>query len=208
MYPLIYNSIDSLIYQKHDEKVSRIDDLWSYREDRLNLEEINPAELKFDLIKSADMKATFMLESELLPLRKQIRIIDESIELISTAEEQIESLKKEIGQIEAENQDLLLYKENLLENSKNLPEAVRQMNSMIIDKAASEIQANKDKLAVQRRKLTLISSKLKRKMTFVIGEEYTAEQKNEYLVQLQDQKAEVEKKMQVVSGKKAVLTPP
>ena len=175
---------------------------------RLNVEEINPAELKFDLIKSADMKATVMLESELLPLRKQIRIIDESIELISTAEEQIESLKKEIGQIEAENQDLLLYKENLLENSKNLPEAVRQMNSMIIDKAASEIQANKDKLAVQRRSLTLISSKLKRKMTFVIGEEYTTEQKNEYIARLQDQKAEVEKKMQVVSGKKAVLTPP
>ncbi|MBQ7539038.1 MAG: hypothetical protein IJT42_08725, partial [Treponema sp.] len=128
----------------------------------LNVEEINPAELKFDLIKSADMKATVMLESELFPLRKQIRIIDESFELISTAEEQIESLKKEIGQIEAENQDLLLYKENLLENSKNLPEAVRQMNSMIIDKAASEIQANKDRLAVQRRSLTLVSSKLKK----------------------------------------------
>lgn len=176
--------------------------------DRLNVEEINPAELKFDLIKSADMKATVMLESELLPLRKQIRIIDESIELISTAEEQIESLKKEISQIEAENQDLLLYKEKLLENSKNLPEAVRQMNSMIIDKAASEIQANKDRLAVQRRSLTLVSSKLKKKMAFAIGEEYTAEQKNEYIARLQDQKAEVEKKMQTVSGKKAVLTPP
>ena len=175
---------------------------------RLNVEEINPAELKFDLIKSADMKATVMLESELLPLRKQIRIIDESIELISTAEEQIESLKKEIGQIEAENQDLLLYKEKLLENSKNLPEAVRQMNSMIIDKAASEIQANKDRLAVQRRSLTLVSSKLKKKMAFAIGEEYTTEQKNEYIARLQDQKAEVEKKMQTVSGKKAVLTPP
>ena len=172
---------------------------------RLNVEEINPAELKFDLIKSADMKATVMLESELLPLRKQIRIIDESIELISTAEEQIESLKKEIGQIEAENQDLLLYKENLLENSKNLPEAVRQMNSMIIDKAASEIQANKDKLAVQRRRLTLVSSKLKKKMAFAIGEEYTTEQKNEYIARLQDQKAEVEKKMKTVSGKKDAL---
>lgn len=205
VYPLIYNSIDSLIYQKHDEKVSRIDDLWSYRGDRLNVEEINPTELKFDLIKSADMKATVMLESELLPLRKQIRIIDESIELIGTAEEQIESLKKEIGQIEAENQDLLLYKEKLLENSKNLPEAIRQMNSMIIDKAASELQANKDRLAVQRRKLTLISSKLKKKMAFAIGKEYTAEQKDEYLVHLQNQKAELEKKMQTVSGKKDAL---
>lgn len=154
------------------------------------------------------MKASVMPESELLPLRKQIRIIDESIELISTAEEQIESLKKEIGQIEAENQDLLLYKENLLENSKNLPEAVRQMNSMIIDKAVSEIQANKDRLAVQRRSLTLVSSKLKKKMAFAIGEEYTMEQKNEYIARLQDQKAEVEKKMRTVSGKKAVLTPP
>ena len=33
VYPLMYNSIDSLIYQKHDEKVSRIDAIWEYRGD-------------------------------------------------------------------------------------------------------------------------------------------------------------------------------
>ena len=63
----MYNSIDSLIYQKHDEKVSRIDAIWSYRGDKLNVEDINPAELKFDLIKSAEMKADIML----LPMPKE-----------------------------------------------------------------------------------------------------------------------------------------
>ena len=30
VYPLMYNSLDSLIYQKHDEKASRIDAIWEY----------------------------------------------------------------------------------------------------------------------------------------------------------------------------------
>ena len=50
VYPLLNDSIDSLIYQKHDEKASRIDALWSYKGDTLNVEDIKPEELKFDLI--------------------------------------------------------------------------------------------------------------------------------------------------------------
>ena len=48
VYPLLNDSIDSLIYQKHDEKASRIDALWSYKGDTLNVEDIKPEELKFD----------------------------------------------------------------------------------------------------------------------------------------------------------------
>ncbi len=106
VYPLMYNSIDSLIYQKHDEKVSRIDAIFSYRGDRLNVEDINPAELKFDLIKSADMKADIMLEAEMVPLKKQLRIIDESFELIKTAESQKTLLEEEVAELEKQSENL------------------------------------------------------------------------------------------------------
>ena len=52
MYPVMNDSIDSLLYQKHDEKRSRINELWTYKDsDTLNIEDINPEDLKFDLIK-------------------------------------------------------------------------------------------------------------------------------------------------------------
>lgn len=77
VYPLMYNSLDSLIYQKHDEKASRIDSIWEYRGDKINVEEINPAELKFDLIKSPEMKADIVLEQRAIPLKRELKIIDE-----------------------------------------------------------------------------------------------------------------------------------
>lgn len=57
VYPLMYDSIDSMIYQKYDEKSSRLDALFSYQGDTLNVADINPEELKFGLIKDPEKRA-------------------------------------------------------------------------------------------------------------------------------------------------------
>lgn len=57
VYPIMYDSIDAMIYQKFDEKGSRINELFSYKGDNLNVEDINPEELKFGLIKDPDKRA-------------------------------------------------------------------------------------------------------------------------------------------------------
>lgn len=82
IYPLINDSIDSLIYQKHDEKSSRIDALWSYRGDTLNVEDINPEELKFDLIKDPRTKARFMIDQQTADMTRDIRINENRINVI------------------------------------------------------------------------------------------------------------------------------
>ncbi len=205
VYPLMYNSIDSLIYQKHDEKVSRIDAIWSYRGDRLNVEDINPAELKFDLIKSAEMKADIMLEAELLPLKKQIRIIDESFELIKTAEEQQGLLKAEVAELEKKEEDLENYRQNTMNEGQKLPDALRRLNSLMLTEIDSEIKQAKDALSTKRRGLTAITNKLQKKLAFTLGENFTAEQKGEYFDQLQKQKTETERQIEIVQGKKAAL---
>ena len=41
VYPVMNDSIDSVLYQKHDEKRSRINELWNYKGDSLNVEDIN-----------------------------------------------------------------------------------------------------------------------------------------------------------------------
>lgn len=205
VYPLMYNSIDALIYQKHDEKVSRIDALWSYRGDRLNVEDINPAELKFDLIKSAEMKADIILEAEMVPLKKQIKIIEESFELIKTAEEEMASLEEEIANLEKQSEDLLQYRQKTIDDAQKLPEGLRRLNDIIIDSIDSEIKDNKDKLTVKRRSLTLISNKLQKKLVFTLGENFSSDQKEDYFTQLKNQKAQIEHQLEIVRGKKEAL---
>lgn len=55
--PLMHDSLDPMIYQKHDEKSSRTDDLYSYKGDTMNANDINPEELKFSLIKDPNKRA-------------------------------------------------------------------------------------------------------------------------------------------------------
>ena len=177
VYPLMYNSIDSLIYQKHDEKVSRIDALWSYRGDKLNVEDINPAELKFDLIKSADMKADIMLEAEMLPLKKQIRIIDESFELIQTAEGEKAKFEKEVSSLEKESEELQEYRQKTIDDATKLPQSLRRLSEIMVENIDSEIEGNKIALTANRRSLTAISNKLQKKLVYILGENFTAQQK-------------------------------
>lgn len=205
VYPLMYNSIDSLIYQKHDEKVSRIDAIWSYRGDKLNVEDINPTELKFDLIKSAEKKAEIMLEEELIPLKKQIRIIDESVELIKTAESQKVILEEEVNDLENQEKELQTYREKVITEGEKLPEAIRQLNKIMIDNIDSEIDDTKKILTTKRRSLSLINNKLQKKLIFALGENFTSEQKENYLIQLQKQKTEIETQIEKVQGKKQAL---
>lgn len=55
--PLMHDSLDPMIYQKHDEKSSRTDDLYSYKGDTMNSNDVNPEELKFSLIKDPNKRA-------------------------------------------------------------------------------------------------------------------------------------------------------
>lgn len=87
VYPVMNDSIDSVLYQKHDEKRSRINELWNYKGDSLNVEDINPEDLKLDLIKDPHKKAKLILQeetkearAELSRLNLKIKSFDEIIE--------------------------------------------------------------------------------------------------------------------------------
>ena len=55
--PLMHDSLDPMIYQKHDEKSSRTDDLYSYKGDTMNAQDVDPERLKFALIKDPKKRA-------------------------------------------------------------------------------------------------------------------------------------------------------
>ena len=59
--PLMHDSLDPMIYQKHDEKSSRTDDLYSYKGDTINSQDVDPEELKFALIKDPAKRASLQV---------------------------------------------------------------------------------------------------------------------------------------------------
>jgi len=88
--PLMENSIDSFIFQKLEEKTSRINEIW-YRAGKtnaLNLEEFNPSELKMGLITDP------MALAELILMGERERLQDE-ITGISNQKSELEEIVKE-----------------------------------------------------------------------------------------------------------------
>lgn len=83
-YPLITDSIDSLMYQKHDEKSSRINALWSYKGDVLDVQDIRPEELKLDLIKDPEKKAAFIINRKKAALEGDRAVIDLKLSTIDS----------------------------------------------------------------------------------------------------------------------------
>lgn len=76
VYPVMNDSIDSVLYQKHDEKRSRINELWNYKGDSLNVEDINPEDLKLDLIKDPKKKAKLILQEKTKEFRAELSKIN------------------------------------------------------------------------------------------------------------------------------------
>jgi hypothetical protein len=83
VYPLMADSIDSLMFQKYDEKASRINELWTYTGDTSSdVSDINPEELKFDLIKDPAKKANFIVGQKRDKVRADRRIEEARYEVL------------------------------------------------------------------------------------------------------------------------------
>jgi hypothetical protein len=109
VYPLMNDSVDSFIYQKHDEKSSRLDAIYSFKGDKLNVEDIDPEELKFALIKDPEKRAKFKIDMEKeeisakqSTLQAQLDILIKNVKRLSQAESIIGSYEGYIKDYEKE----------------------------------------------------------------------------------------------------------
>lgn len=76
VYPLIYDSIDSLLFQKHDEKESRIDQLFKYKGNTLNVADLDPEKLKYELIKDSTVRAKMRIDDEAAVIKNELLMLD------------------------------------------------------------------------------------------------------------------------------------
>ncbi len=150
VYPVMNDSIDSVLYQKHDEKRSRINELWNYKGDSLNVEDINPEDLKLDLIKDPNKKAKLILQeetkearAELSRLNLKIKSFDEIIEKrkqfeldFSDAKEIVDYQKKQIES----------YKESGLEVPEWIKSELKDSNKKF-SKAETGLEKVNEKLS-------------------------------------------------------------
>ena len=150
VYPVMNDSIDSVLYQKHDEKRSRINELWNYKGDSLNVEDINPEDLKLDLIKDPHKKAKLILQeetkearAELSRLNLKIKSFDEIIEKrkqleldFSDAKEIVDYQKKQIES----------YKESGLEVPEWIKSELKDCNKKF-SKAETGLEKVNEKLS-------------------------------------------------------------
>ncbi len=150
VYPVMNDSIDSVLYQKHDEKRSRINELWNYKGDSLNVEDINPEDLKLDLIKDPNKKAKLILQeetkearAELSRLNLKIKSFDEIIEKrkqlefdFSNAKETVDYQKKQIES----------YKESGLEVPEWIKSELKDCNKKFV-KAETGLEKVREKLS-------------------------------------------------------------
>jgi hypothetical protein len=109
IYPLMSDSIDSLMYQKYDEKKSRIDEIWSFKGDvSRDVSDINPEELKFDLIKDPKKKAGMIVGQKREKIKSDIRVEEgrydvlfKDRQLLERAERVLPEYKRDMDTAEA-----------------------------------------------------------------------------------------------------------
>jgi hypothetical protein len=70
------------MYQKHDEKGTRLDNLWNSKKDKLDINGIDPEELKFSLIKDPKKRADLYIKEKTADLKQRQKIAESTSDKI------------------------------------------------------------------------------------------------------------------------------
>ena len=90
--PLVQDSMDVFVFQKLEEKTSRINDIW-FRGDRgnvLDLESLNPEEVKLALITDVDRLVKMFFDQEKEELQREFNKVKRAIEMIHEVKSDID----------------------------------------------------------------------------------------------------------------------
>lgn len=163
VYPQLVDSVDSAMYQKHDEKSKRFNALWSFKGDSLNVEDINAEELKFELIKDPERRAKFEIDLAVEQIENKKREHRVDIDLLNKFKseyenniEKIEDNKKRVPQYEkdvAEAENDLADAENALKEYKARTSKNEPGYDGRVSRLEQEIRWAKDKVQSERKYL-------------------------------------------------------
>ena len=148
VYPVMNDSIDSVLYQKHDEKRSRINELWNYKGDSLNIEDINPEDLKLDLIKDPVKKSKLILQEE----TKEARLELSKINLKIKSFDEIIGKRKQLSfDFDDSEKNIQKYERQINEYKENGLEVPEWIKSTLKGYKKDFEKASNQKLSVEKK---------------------------------------------------------
>jgi hypothetical protein len=127
VFPLMNDSIDSFMYQKHDEKGSRLNTIWDSHEDKIDVDGIDPERIKFNLIKDPKKRADLFIKDKTADLTMKMKIAQATSDKIHSiagewellnktnieCSKEIEDMKKAIAAFNAKTDQAIIREHDL-----------------------------------------------------------------------------------------------
>ena len=212
VYPLIENSCDPFLYQKHDEKLSRIDDLFSYKGTKMIIDGINPEDAKWALIKDpgrrADLEITeklAVLNKEMLMYENQLSDYDSLIKSRKDFSERLESKKKQKEEY-VNNYQQSLFSGNARRTEDEQQQGIERFNKSINDceKQLSNITAKFLEMGIENSedeityssKINEKKAEVQKKVDFLKSDENKTAVVEKYREQIQSELLEKNERLQ------------
>jgi len=180
VYPLVENSGDVTIYNKHEEKGSRINDIFSYTGGSVfDVGEVDPAEKKIALLTNPKDKTTMQIKLNTRELSKKGILLEEEVILYNKINNELSTAKSDVKYYTNQLKDKNLSKDEIKEYKKELIKAKTKVDRMETKMAESNVTDINDYIIKLETELAEINSKIEGiESTFdSILEKFTDEQR-------------------------------
>jgi superfamily II DNA or RNA helicase len=156
--PLVQDSMDVFVFQKLEEKTARVNDIW-YRADRgnvLDVEALDPEEVKFALYTDLKELAKIVVERKLHELERSINVAEDnltSIKDLAYSIQQVDTYRQKVKGMISEARQRLPRFERMIEfhpslfeglSKTQLDEYIERANTIIKEIEAYEASAPQD----------------------------------------------------------------
>lgn len=159
-YPLIQNSVDPFIFQKLEEKASRIANIFSYKGDSLDVSDIDFEGMKFDLITDPVMRVEAKNEYDRAEINAERVVVEAEIAFLERRTVKIANLKTDIksyteyladARRDDEEENVKYYSDKLKKKKEELAEEEAKITKKgldieAIDKEVAEKNVKKQSL--------------------------------------------------------------
>ena len=110
------------------------------------------------------MKADIIMEQRAIPLKRELKIIEEMRSLISLADERIAAVNQEAVGIQSQIDALNKEVEEIKKKNEGMPEAFQHLSDLVISANQEEVKPLEQALSAKKRAIALIQSNIKKKL--------------------------------------------
>lgn len=157
VYPLMNDSIDSMMMQKYDEKSSRINAIWSYKGNSLNVEDYDPEEVKFALIKDPAKRADFQIKQKTAELKKEVRLLGLLYDKLYYAKRDYDNTQRRLQSSQA---DIGYYTERVEERKTAYENTKKEVDKAKKSLTAAKKSKDEDLITLAEKELKNAQEKL------------------------------------------------